>query len=150
MQETCLAIFFYIRWIPVEAVKDSLVPRLCERLGKISYDANRQSMRGGSAQHFGILWSYIIYALMTCLSSKSLSFLSARESEGCYYGGWTVFACILKRPVWLGVVILDPQLFVAWHISQQPRLMNRDRGLLSPVYGSLIRTHPPPDILLSM
>ena len=31
---------------------------------------------------------------------------------------------------------------------QEPKPMNRDRGLLPPVYDTLIRTHPPPDILL--
>ena len=33
----------------------------------------------------------------------------------------------------------------AWHIRQEPNPMNRDRGLLPPVYDSFIRTHPPPD-----
>ena len=31
-----------------------------------------------------------------------------------------------------------------WHIRQEPKPMNRDRGLLPLVYDSLIRTHPPP------
>ena len=29
--------------------------------------------------------------------------------------------------------------------SEEPKPINRDRGLLPPVYDSLIRTHPPPD-----
>ena len=48
------------------------------------------------------------------------------------------------------VVDADPHMYrrqtlEAWHIRQEPNPMNRDRGLLPPVYDSLIRTHPPPD-----
>ena len=48
------------------------------------------------------------------------------------------------------VVDADPHMYrrrtlEAWHIRQEPNPMNRDRGLLLPVYDSLIRTHPPPD-----
>ena len=48
------------------------------------------------------------------------------------------------------VVDADPHMYLrqtleAWHIHQEPNPMNRDRGLLPPVYDSLIRTHPPPD-----
>ena len=48
------------------------------------------------------------------------------------------------------VVDADPHMYrrrtlEAWHIHQEPNPMNRDRGLLPPVYDSLIRTHPPPD-----
>ena len=40
---------------------------------------------------------YLCFAdLLIFKEVTSLSFLSARESEGCYSGGWTVFACILK------------------------------------------------------
>ena len=44
----------------------------------------------------------------------------------------------------------DPHMYCrwtleAWHIRQEPNPMNRDRGLLPPVYDSLIRTHPPSD-----
>ena len=51
------------------------------------------------------------------------------------------------------VVDADPHMYCrqaleAWHIRQEPRPMNRDRGLLPPVYDTLVRTHPPPDILL--
>ena len=40
------------------------------------------------------------------------------------------------------------QTLEAWHIRQEPKPMNRDRGLLPPVYDSLIRTHPPSDTRL--
>ena len=45
------------------------------------------------------------------------------------------------------VVDADPHMYCrrtleAWHIRQEPNPMNRDRGLLPPVYD---RTHPPPD-----
>ena len=48
------------------------------------------------------------------------------------------------------VVDADPYMYrcrtlEAWHIRQEPKPMNRDRGLLPPVYDSLIRTHPPLD-----
>ena len=48
------------------------------------------------------------------------------------------------------VVDADPHMYhhrtlEVWHIHQEPKPMNRDRGLLPPVYDSLIRTHPPPD-----
>ena len=48
------------------------------------------------------------------------------------------------------VVDADPHMYrrrtlEAWHIRQEPNPMNRDRGLLPPVYDSLIRTHPSPD-----
>ena len=46
------------------------------------------------------------------------------------------------------VVDADPHMYrrrtlEAWHIRQEPKPMNRDRGLLPPVYDSLIRTNPP-------
>ena len=48
------------------------------------------------------------------------------------------------------VVDADPHMYhrrtlEAWHIPQEPNPMNRDRGLLPPVYDSHIRTHPPSD-----
>ena len=48
------------------------------------------------------------------------------------------------------VVDADPHMYrrrtlEAWHIRQEPNPMNRVRGLLPPVYDSLIRTHPPSD-----
>ena len=48
------------------------------------------------------------------------------------------------------VVDADPHMYrrrtlEAWHIRQEPKPMNRDRGLLPPVYDSLIRTNPPSD-----
>ena len=51
------------------------------------------------------------------------------------------------------VVDADPHMYRhrtlnAWHIRQEPRPMNRDRGLFPLVYDTLVRTHPPPDILL--
>ena len=46
------------------------------------------------------------------------------------------------------VVDADPHMYrrrtlEAWHIRQEPKPMNRDRGLLPPVYDSLI--NPPSD-----
>ena len=53
---------------------------------------------------------------------------------------------------WEDVIVVDAdphmyrcQTLEAWHIRQEPNPMNRDRGLLPPVYDSLVRTHPSPD-----
>ena len=37
------------------------------------------------------------------------------------------------------------QTVEAWHNCQEPKPINRDKGLLPPVYDSLIRIYPPPD-----
>ena len=53
---------------------------------------------------------------------------------------------------WEDAIVVDADLHMyrrqtleEWHICQEPKPMNRDRELLPPVYGSLIKTNSPSD-----
>ena len=147
MQETCLAICFMSGESQSQLWKDSLVPRLCERLGKISYDASgiNDDLLRSTFDHILSMLCWPAYLqrgnkleLLICTWIWRL--LLWRVDSICLY---FEEACVARSShTW--------SLFVAWHISQQPRLIEQRQRTPPPVYGSLIRTQPPPDILLSM